>query len=110
MELSIIFTIIWIHFIGDFVLQSTKMALNKWNSLKWLYFHCVVYGIPLVYFGLKFALINVVLHFMVDFVTAKITHHLWEKKEVHWFFVVIGWDQAIHFSCLLLTLRYLGIT
>ena len=110
MELSIIFIIIWLHFIADFILQSTNMAKNKWDSLKWLGFHCTVYTIPFFYFGWKFALITGGLHFIVDFISSKITHHLWEKKEVHWFFVVIGWDQAIHISCLLLTLNYLGIT
>jgi len=108
-EYNIILILIWIHFVADFVLQSTKMGLNKWNSLKWLGFHCTVYGIPFLYFGVKFALITVGLHFIVDFFSSKITHQLWEKKEVHWFFVVIGWDQALHFVCLLATYRYLGL-
>ena len=101
-----IFIIIWIHFVADFILQSTKMAQNKWNSFKWLGFHCIVYTIPFLYFGVKFALITSGLHFIVDFITSKITHNLWEKKEVHWFFVVIGLDQAVHLSILLITWRY----
>jgi hypothetical protein len=105
--LNVIFLIVWLHFIGDFVLQSTKMAKNKWNSLYWLGIHCCVYGIPFLYFGVRFALITIGFHFIVDFLTSKATHHLWEKKELHWFFVVIGWDQALHFSCLFLTWNYL---
>jgi len=110
MDLTILFTIVWLHFIADFVLQPSKIALNKWNSLRWLGLHCTIYTIPFLYFGLRFALITGGAHFIVDFISSKITHKLWEEKKVHLFFVTIGWDQAIHFSCLILTLRYLGIT
>ena len=105
--MKVVLVIIWLHFIGDFILQSNKMAQNKWNSIKWLGFHCITYSIPFFYFGIYFAFITALLHFTVDFITSKMTHYLWEKKELHWFFVVIGLDQAIHFTCLLLTLKYI---
>ena len=106
-SLKVIFIIIFLHFISDFVLQAKKMSLNKWKSKKWLGIHSIVYSILFLYFGILFSLITGILHFSVDFITSKITHYLWEKKKVYLFFVVIGLDQAIHFCLLLLTYKYI---
>ena len=108
-NISTIFIIIWAHFIGDFLLQSDKMALNKSKSLYWLGIHSSVYGLPFLYFGVEFYFITVGAHFIVDFLSSKLTSHFWITKQRHWFFVVIGWDQAIHFSFLIATIKYLGI-
>jgi len=97
---------IWIHFISDFLLQTDKMATNKSSSLKYLGLHCIVYSIPFLIFGLQFAIINGFLHFIVDFISSKATSYLWQNEKRHWFFVTIGLDQAIHMSCLFLSLQY----
>jgi hypothetical protein len=99
--------VVWLHFLGDFILQSDKMAQNKSKSIKWLSAHVCVYTIPLLLLGWKFALINGLAHWVVDFFTSKATTKLWEKKEVHYFFVVVGADQALHLTILLLTLQYI---
>jgi len=100
--------LLFIHFIGDFVLQSDWMAVSKSSSWKALSVHILVYTIFLVpFFGIKFAVVNGVLHFITDAVTSRLTTYLWKKEKRHWFFVVIGFDQFIHTACLLMTVEYL---
>lgn len=105
----ILISIFWLHFIADFFLQSTYMALNKSKNIKALTWHCLIYSVPFFWFGWKFALLAGLLHFPVDFITSKITSRLWDKKEVHWFFVVIGFDQAIHITILVLSLKWFNL-
>src|SRR6185369_10854612 len=96
--------IFWLHFIADFILQTDEMALNKSHSFKWLSLHALTYGIPFLLFGWKYAIINSAAHWLVDCVTSRCTAYLWKHEQRHWFFVVIGLDQAIHMTVLVLTL------
>jgi hypothetical protein len=106
-DLVVILGIVWLHFIGDFILQTDRMAQNKSTDNAILGEHVVIYSIPFVLFGLKFAITNMVLHYIVDFCTSRATSYLWKKNERHWFFVVIGLDQALHFTCLFTTYAFL---
>ena len=92
--------IIWIHFFADFIAQTDKMAINKSTSIKWLSFHCLVYSFFFLGYGIKIAILVGITHFIVDFITSKITKYLWEKDQRHWFFTIIGLDQAIHLTIL----------
>ena len=77
------------------------MALNKGSNLNWLVIHCLVYSIPFIFFfGLDFAAVAFTSHLLIDFISSKITKYLWNKGERHWFFVVIGLDQALHLTVL----------
>lgn len=105
--MGLILLVIWLHFLGDFILQSDKMAQTKSKSIKWLSIHIFVYTLPLLVLGWKYAVINGLAHWVTDFFTSRATSYLWAKKEVHWFFVIIGADQAIHLSILLLTIGWI---
>lgn len=96
--------IVWLHFIADFILQSDWMAKNKSENLNALVLHGLVYSMPFYFFGWEYACINAGLHMCIDSITSKITKRLWLAEQRHWFFVVIGFDQAIHMTCLILTL------
>lgn len=105
----IVLALIWLHVISDFILQSDKMATSKSKSNKWLTIHVSVYSILfLIFFGPLYAAVNFIAHWFTDWVSSRITSRLWAEKKVHWFFVVIGIDQAIHASCLLLTIPLMG--
>lgn len=102
-----IYLFLWLHFIADFVLQSDWMAINKSKNNKALLFHILVYTICLIPFGFSFAMINGLAHAITDYFSSRATSKLWEKQQRHLFFIVIGFDQAIHLSCLFLSWQYL---
>jgi len=47
-----------------------------------------------------FALINGAVHWVVDFFTSRASGHFWKKNDMHWFFVVVGFDQLLHMATL----------
>lgn len=95
--------ILTLHLLGDFVLQSQKMALNKSKSSKWLGAHVGVYTLCLLPLGPAYAAVNGALHFATDFVTSRITSWLYRENRIHEFFLIIGCDQYIHVVTLLAT-------
>ena len=95
--------IILLHWLADFVLQTDQMAQNKSKSLYWLTLHVFAYSLIFFGFGWKFVLITFVCHWITDFVTSKITSYYWKIENRHMFFVVIGFDQFLHITQLLLT-------
>lgn len=110
-------TLLAVHWLADFVLQSHWMSVNKSKRLDALALHVAIYTGTLFFaclmlFGqtratLIFVLVNGALHFATDFVTSRITSHLWAKQRVHDFFVVVGIDQLIHQVTLATTMAWL---
>ena len=102
-----------IHFVADFMLQTDKMALNKskWNQTvegaKALMSHCAVYSACFLPFGWKFAIATFMAHLLTDGITSKLTTRLWLDGQRHWFFTVIGADQLIHAVTLAATYAWL---
>ena len=96
--------VFWVHFISDFVLQTDEMAKNKSTSNKWLTEHVKIYTIVMFGFGPVYAIVNGILHWITDYFSSRASSKIWKDGRVHDFFVVIGIDQAIHMTCLVLTL------
>lgn len=125
MNLLTIFIVLFAHYISDFWLQSKNMAEKKSTNIYWLLTHCIVYGIGLfliLFFGntlsfinvngyielIVFSVLNVIIHFFVDYVTSRITSKLYNKKKYRMFFNVIGFDQLIHTMTLLISFNYIN--
>ena len=108
MELKIVLLLVWIHFFGDFVLQTNDMAIKKSKSVKWLLLHTTVYSILLLLFGLLFALVNLAAHFVVDFITSRAGAYFRSQDNQKGFFMVLGTDQAVHLTTLIVTYHYFG--
>ena len=117
-----IFVILIIHWIADFILQTDKMAKGKSNnwydlldhtftySLVWL-IAGLIYGFVCLFTGNEISLIIPIFFFMItlichtatDYVTSRINKILWNKGDVHNFFVSVGFDQILHYVQLYLT-------
>lgn len=104
------------HFIADFILQSDKMAINKSKSNVWLGYHVFVYTLGMAYISgiyiesisgifvaMAWLILNGFLHAVTDYFSSRLTSYLWQKQMRHWFFVAIGFDQVIHYVCLIKT-------
>lgn len=127
--MTISISLLIVHFIADFLLQSDWMALNKSKSNIALTAHVAVYTSGFLAFGLKFAAVTFVLHWITDYFTSRATSRLWfididtqpyselsyckmfdsvvvYPNRRHWFFVMIGFDQLIHYVTLALTYRW----
>lgn len=122
----IIYIQFW-HWVADFTAQTHEMAINKSKSLYWLSRHVESYitymvlgSMPILAYSLYidsnyvldiiyYISFNGIMHWITDYFTSKWSSKLWEKKDVHNFFVVIGLDQLIHSTTLILSFYYLII-
>lgn len=109
---------LFLHWFGDFVFQTRWMADNKSKNIEALTLHVFVYSLVLwigVYVTTlyyindlcRFVICNFLLHWTTDFWTSKMTKQAVEEKNTHKFFAIIGFDQFVHTSTLILTLQYL---
>jgi hypothetical protein len=95
--------LIWMHFIGDFVFQTDNMAINKSKSIKWLTAHAIAYCLPFMLISVRFALINCTIHWIIDFITSRITAYFNSNGYRSFYYKTIGFDQALHLTILVLT-------
>ena len=113
MEATQLFVLILIvHFLADFALQTHDQASLKSTSNKWLFYHVGSYTLvwSIVYFilpiqydfleWLSFVVLIGAPHFITDWITSRVGKPFWEKKDLHNGFVVVGFDQVIHYLCL----------
>lgn len=119
MNISLVLAILFNHWVADFICQTDEMAQNKSKSNKWLTIHVLAYSAVIFFFfvfitepwlALVYALGNGILHWCTDYVTSRFNAKMWAEKKVHWFFVGVGFDQFIHYTCLLLSAKLLLIT
>lgn len=114
-----IVTIIILHFIADFILQTHEMATMKSSSNWMLSAHVLMYMTPFgfmvfifenVFITLAFILFNGAAHFVVDYFSSRAAKYYRERNEWHSFFVVIGADQALHMLTLIVSfVWFLGV-
>lgn len=118
----------FIHWVADFIAQTHWQATNKSKnnfaltshvfSYTWVFFiSLILAGIILnflyhsnflyLHLIIIFVLINGILHWITDYFTSRLNAYLWNKKDVHNFFVSVGADQFIHFTTLSLTFYYI---
>ncbi len=109
-------TIIVAHFVGDFIFQTDEQAKAKSKDNWALTGHVVTYTMVLFLSGaflftsgavLVWVVLNGLLHWVTDYFTSRINARLWKEGRTHDFFVGVGADQVIHYTCLFVTLGIL---
>ena len=115
--------IIFIHWVADFVLQTHHMSLRKSSSHYYLTLHVLVYTfstimawsivLPLIGFHLTTLTISIafllifLLHWLTDYFTSRKTSKLYKEEKYHDFFVMIGFDQVLHYIQLFFIFNYI---
>lgn len=106
------------HFLGDFVLQSSRMANEKKNDRKYFILHCLIYAIilllALIWFApvskiLLAALIIIASHAAIDFTKIKLLIKQEEKGRDYkvFDFALFAADQIIHIAIILFAAQML---
>lgn len=116
-SIKILFLILIVHWIADFILQTDWQAKNKSTNNKALLWHTVTYSIfwilPIKFCGLTleealaFACMTFIFHTITDFFTSRLNSYLYKQNKIHWFFVSIGFDQILHYIQLIITFKLL---
>lgn len=117
MEFSTILLILLIHWCADFAIQTHDQAMAKSTNIRQLAYHVGTYSIVWI-FGAYcllgswreaffFSAITFIAHFWTDFVTSRIGKPYWEKGDYHNGFVIVGFDQILHYVQLFLTYIWL---
>ena len=114
---TIITFLLW-HWIFDFHLQTDEMSRNKSKCNLALLNHVLIYSLGLclmAWMNIKyldnliyvFIPLNALAHFLTDWVTSRATSALYKEERYHDFFVVIGFDQLLHYVTLFGTFVWL---
>ena len=120
--------ILVIHFLADFGLQTHEQATRKgegrsfWN--RWLAYHVGVYTLVwgIIFWAIPFKegihsfpgwilfmLLIGIPHYIVDWITSRISKPFFSSGDFHNGFVVVGFDQILHYLCLLYVIYRLVI-
>lgn len=139
MSLTVILSIILIHWVADFIFQAEEWATNKSKSFMSLIKHTATYSL-VWYFAMVgiaiygnhfngpsiedlgwtpwmclFPVITFVFHTLTDYFTSKIVSRKFANQEYGspipnlGAFTVIGFDQVLHYVQLFLTYHFLTV-
>lgn len=135
MTLTVILSIIFIHWVADFIFQAEEWATNKSKintalfkhvltySTIWVLPACVILGNLrprettewYVYSTLLFFTLTFLCHFITDYITSRIVSKRFADKYYgspipnFGAFSVIGFDQVLHYVQLFFTYHFLTI-
>ena len=109
-SVNLLLLLIVIHYVADFWLQTEWMATNKSTNTDALILHCMIYSIPFLWFGIEFAVLTGLMHYITDFTTSRVASYYHKQGKTRKFFQVIGIDQTIHMFCLVLLAVFLNIS
>ena len=115
-------TVLFTHFLADFVYQSREIATTKSSNNIALLKHVGIYAgvfamtsvLEIFVFKrlwnennsigidrhIAFISINVVLHFVTDYFTSRASTQAYEAGDMHRFWCIIGFDQMLHATTL----------
>jgi hypothetical protein len=123
MIITNIISILAAHFIADFPCQPDAWARGKSKSMVILSKHIAVYTLVLAALLVMCKFIGVVeipsdlgaiyivawaglnggAHWIVDFFSSKATSYFFGKHDYHNGFVIVGLDQLLHYTCMIIS-------
>jgi len=112
-----IILLLFIHILGDYVLQGKKLSSGKALNFLKLLLHVVIYTAVLIVLspfalgltfmqGLIFSLINGGTHLIIDFISGKLKHHYSGKNDAIYYATIVT-DFILHISILISSYIYL---
>lgn len=114
---SLFIFILLIHFLADFGLQTHEQAQGKSKDVIPLVQHVGVYSLVWLIAvlslsgsyetALYFAIITFIAHYITDYITSRISKGFFDKNDYHNGFVVVGFDQMLHYLQLFYTCKLL---
>ena len=110
--------IILVHFLADFGLQTHEQATKKSSDWLMLFYHVGVYSLVWlvgawiwfdnIILAFLFAGITFIAHYITDAITSRVSKPFFENGDYHNGFVVIGFDQILHYIQLWLTFNLIN--
>lgn len=119
-SLIVLFTILIVHFIADFIVQTHWQASNKSKDNRALTKHIITYSLCWLWvcntysvvtgnylMVALFPIITFICHWITDYFTSRSNSKLYKEGKIHTFFVSVGFDQLLHYTQLILTYQLL---
>jgi hypothetical protein len=116
-EVKTVLFLVIVHFLADFALQTNNQATKKSTSNLYLSYHVGMYALTWFFamwayhgswlMAMNFALITFSAHWVTDYTTSRISKKFFDAQDYHNGFVVVGFDQVLHYVQLLVT--YVGL-